>query len=71
MAKTTCSTEFLYIKTALRPSASQLLYSHHPYIDVLRFPIFRERVIKLMHTEPPMIDGDELCLDLENDGLIC
>jgi len=47
------------------------MYRHHPYIDVLPFPTFRERLIKLACAGEPMIDEDELCKDLENDGLIC
>ncbi|TAQ86326.1 hypothetical protein B7494_g5340 [Chlorociboria aeruginascens] len=71
IAQMSCSRDFLHLKTHLRPCASQLIYTHHPYIDVLPFPTFRERVIKLACTESPIIDEDELCRDLENDGLIC
>jgi hypothetical protein len=70
-AKTACLSDFLDLKTYLRPCATQLMYRHHPYIDVLPFPTFRERLIKLACTKEPMIDEDELCKDLENDGLIC
>ncbi|KFY76210.1 hypothetical protein V499_04034 [Pseudogymnoascus sp. VKM F-103] len=70
-AKTACLSEFLDLKTHLRPCAPQLMYRHHPYIDVLPFPTFRERLIKLACAEEPMIDEDELCKDLENDGLVC
>lgn len=47
------------------------MYRHHPYIDVLPFPTFRERLITLACAKEPTIDEDELCKDLENDGLIC
>jgi hypothetical protein len=70
-AKTACLGDFPDLKTHLRPCATQLMYRHHPYIDVLPFPTFRERLIKLACAEEPMIDEDELCKDLENDGLIC
>jgi hypothetical protein len=70
-AKTACLSDFLDLKTHLRPCATQLMYRHHPYIDVLPFPTFRERLIKLACAGEPMIDEDELCKDLENDGLIC
>jgi hypothetical protein len=70
-AKTACLSDFPDLKTHLRPCATQLMYRHHPYIDVLPFPTFRERLIKLACAEEPMIDEDELCKDLENDGLIC
>jgi Domain of unknown function (DUF3425) len=69
-AKTACLSDFPDVKTHLRPCATQLVYRHHPYIDVLPFPTFRERLIKLACAEEPMIDEDELCKDLENDGLI-
>jgi hypothetical protein len=70
-AKTACLSNFPALKTHLRPCAMQLMYRHHPYIDVLPFPTFRERVIKFACAKEPMIDEDELCRDLENDGLIC
>ncbi|KAH8822008.1 hypothetical protein F5884DRAFT_769693 [Xylogone sp. PMI_703] len=71
VAKRSCTTGFSDLKRDLRPCASQVTHSHHPYIDVLPFPTFRERIIKLACSEPPMIDEDELCSDLQNDGLIC
>ena len=71
VAKAACTTEFSNLKTHLQPCASQVIYSHHPYIDLLPFPTFRERIIKLNYTETPMIDERELCKDLQNDGLIC
>jgi hypothetical protein len=70
-AKMACLSDFPDVKTNLRPCAAQLMYKHHPYIDVLPFPTFRERLIKLACAQEPMIDEDELCKDLENDGLIC
>ena len=70
-AKAACLSAFPDLKTHLRPCATQLMYRHHPYIDVLPFPVFRERLIKLVCAEEPMIDEDELCQDLTNDGLIC
>ena len=71
VAKAACTTEFSNLKTNLQPCASQMIYRHHPYIDLLPFPTFRERIIKLNYTETPMIDERELCKDLQNDGLIC
>lgn len=71
VAKTSCTSEFSNLKRNLQPCVSQIMYSHHPYIDLLPFPTFRERVIKLTCTETPMIDENELCSDLQNDGLIC
>jgi hypothetical protein len=70
-AKAACLSDFPDLKTHLRPCAAQLMHRHHPYIDVLPFPTFRERLITLTCAKEPMIDEDELCKDLENDGLIC
>ena len=71
LAAASCSGEFAALKPYLRPSNAQLLHPHHPYLDVLPFPTFRERVIQLISSDPPMIDEDDLCDDLMNDGLIC
>lgn len=71
VAKTTCQSSFKDLKEHLRPLPMQLMHQHHPYIDVLPFPTFRERLIKLAYTDTPMIDEDDLCHDLENDGIIC
>ena len=70
-AKMTCFSSFQGLKEHLRPCVSQVMRAHHPYIDVLPFPTFRDRVIKLAYADEPMIDEDDLCNDLENDGLIC
>lgn len=70
-AKTACLNEFGNLGTYLRPTAAQMVVSHHPYIDVLPFPTFRDRIIKLAYVEEPMIDEEELCRDLANDGLVC
>lgn len=60
-----------HLKQDLRPTKSQIKYSHHPYIDLIPCPTFRERCIEMISSEPPMIDEDDLCQDVENDGLIC
>ena len=70
-AKSACQTSFKDLKEHLRPCVAQVMHSHHPYIDVLPFPTFRERVIKLAYADEPMIDEDDLSNDLQNDGLIC
>ena len=70
-AKAACLSDFQHLKPHLRPCVAQLMYRHHPYIDVLPFPTVRERLIKLACDNEPMIDEDEFCNDLENDGLIC
>ena len=67
-AKESCLNDVLHLNTHLRPSVIQLTARHHPYIDMLPFPTFRERLIC---SDQPIINEDELCDDLKNDGLIC
>ena len=56
----------------LRPVASQFTVSHHPYIDSLPFPTFRRRALAALAADPPLLDEDDLCIDLMlNDGLVC
>ncbi|KAK1244426.1 hypothetical protein MKX07_003225 [Trichoderma sp. CBMAI-0711] len=62
---------FTEIKDDLKPTQNQLTQRHHPYIDALPFRAFRERLIALMYAEPPIINRDELCHDLQSDGVIC
>lgn len=64
-------TDFRDVKPCLRPSVSQIMHDHHPYIDVLPFPKLRDRIIKLTCGSEPMMDDEELCHDLANDGLVC
>lgn len=70
-AKTACLDGFKQIPKDLRPTVTQMMNKHHPYIDVPPFPTFRDRIIKLAYGDEPMINEDELCEDLENEGLIC
>ncbi|KAL7818370.1 hypothetical protein V8C26DRAFT_55712 [Trichoderma gracile] len=62
---------FTDIKDDLKPTQNQLTQRHHPYIDALPFRAFRERLIALMYAEPPIINREELCHDLQSDGVIC
>ncbi|PTB76964.1 hypothetical protein M440DRAFT_1332625 [Trichoderma longibrachiatum ATCC 18648] len=62
---------FTNIKDDLKPTQNQLTQRHHPYIDALPFRAFRERLIALMYAEPPIINREELCHDLQNDGVVC
>jgi hypothetical protein len=63
--------QFTHIKPLLRPSTMQLTHPHHPYLDILPFPAFRNRIIQLLQIQPPLFDPDQLCRDLRSDGLIC
>ncbi|KAI8656484.1 BZIP domain-containing protein [Fusarium sp. Ph1] len=60
------------VPSSLRPLPSQRSISHHPYIDSLPFPEFRRRALAALSTDPPLLDEDNLCIDLMlNDGLVC
>ncbi|RFU29711.1 hypothetical protein B7463_g6640, partial [Scytalidium lignicola] len=71
IAQTACDAEFVHLKPQLRPSAAQLLHPHHPYLDILPFPVFRNCAIQLLQIQPSPFDPNELCQDLQSDGLIC
>lgn len=60
-----------HIKEHLKPTQNQLTHRHHPYIDTLPFRVFRERLIAVIHAQPPIINMPELCHDLQSDGVIC
>ncbi|KAL7972371.1 hypothetical protein HDV63DRAFT_369090 [Trichoderma sp. SZMC 28014] len=60
-----------HIKEHLKPTQNQLTHRHHPYIDTLPFRTFRERLIAVIHAQPPIINMPELCHDLQSDGVIC
>lgn len=69
--QTTNTGQFSHIKPLLQPSTTQLNNPHHPYLDILPFPAFRNRVIRLLQIQPPPFDPAQLCNDLKNDGIIC
>ena len=67
----TCKMNFKHLKADLQPRHAQIYFNHHPYLDVIPFPEFRERAITFLSMPEPYFDEDELCLDLLNDGIIC
>jgi Domain of unknown function (DUF3425) len=57
---------------SLTPTPLQQKVPHHPYIDVLPFPLFRTRALAALSSSPSLLDEDELCVDLMvNEGLVC
>ncbi|KAH8807556.1 hypothetical protein F5884DRAFT_789520 [Xylogone sp. PMI_703] len=65
-------TKYRTVAKDLRPVMAQVMKKHHPYLDVLPFPMFRQRAITAATTDPPLLDEDDLCIDLMiNDGLVC
>ncbi|MCJ1398394.1 hypothetical protein MMC11_001592 [Xylographa trunciseda] len=68
---TACATRFQHVSPDLRPIAAQLRYRHHPWIDTIPSPTLRQRLIQCISSDPPMVDEDDFCLDLQKDGLVC
>jgi hypothetical protein len=62
---------FSGIKRDLRPTRTQLTVRHPSYLDILPFPDMRDRLIRLVTADPPMLDEDEFWADLENEGIVC
>jgi hypothetical protein len=69
--QTTKTGRLAHVKPLLQPSSTQLENPHHPYLDILPFPSFRNRTIQLLQIQPPPFDPAQLCQDLKNDGIIC
>jgi hypothetical protein len=71
-AETTSSLD-LYrdIKPDLRPTPTQTSIPHHPCWDILPWADFRSKAILAASMVPPLIDHDDLCLDLMNNGVWC
>lgn len=66
-----CAARFQHVGPDLRPTAAQIRCRHHPWIDTIPSPTLRQRLIQCISSDPPMLDEDDFCLDLQNDGLIC
>jgi hypothetical protein len=54
----------------LFPTPAQIRYPHHPFIDTIPFPWFRERAITLGSMDPPAYNRSELKKDILSGGLI-
>lgn len=54
----------------LAPSPLQRSHPHEMYIDMIPFPVFRDRVITLLSMDPPAFDESELKRDIEAEGLL-
>ncbi|PRP82715.1 hypothetical protein PROFUN_09977 [Planoprotostelium fungivorum] len=48
----------------LRPTHLQMVTPHHPYIDLLPWPAFRDRLLSVAN----LIDEDVLCADMHDNG---
>ncbi|KAI1123104.1 hypothetical protein F5Y10DRAFT_252513 [Nemania abortiva] len=58
-------------KPDLAPTPAQRAIPHHPSLDVIPWPVFRTNVCVAIAHDPPLVDDDELCLDLLNEGVRC
>jgi hypothetical protein len=60
------------IPTHLQPTLPQILYSHHPYLDLLPYPLLRARLIVLTNLMPHTFDQFDFKRDIYiNGGLVC
>ncbi|KAH6898279.1 hypothetical protein B0T10DRAFT_472192 [Thelonectria olida] len=62
--------KFRNLAPALQPTDKQLTFAHHPYIDVIPYKAFRDKVLEALDHEQPLLDEDILCEDLLT-GLTC
>ena len=60
-----------WIPLYLQPTLPQILFPHHPYLDLLPFPTLRARAITFGATSPQFFDWMELKKDVFRDGLYC
>lgn len=64
-------TKFAATPRDLQPLDIQITFEHHVYLDVLPFPMFRDKALKALTCDPPLFDEDELCVDITvNAGLV-
>lgn len=56
----------------LRPTLPQILFPHHPYLDLIPYPLVRARLIVLTSTMPHIVNHLEFKRDVYiNGGLVC
>lgn len=60
-----------WIPIYLQPSLPQILYPHHPYLDLLPFPALRARAIMLGAAKPQLFCPMALKKDVFKEGLAC
>ena len=54
----------------LSPTTLQRTQPHGMYLDMIPFPVFRDRAIALLSMRPPAFDEAELKRDVESEGLM-
>ncbi|KAF2706983.1 hypothetical protein K504DRAFT_447043 [Pleomassaria siparia CBS 279.74] len=55
----------------LRPTPTQIQFKHHPFIDLIPFPWFRDRIIIFGAIDPPTFSPADLKRDILGGGLLC
>lgn len=65
-----CFTMSSSIIPDLSPTPLQRSHPHGMYLDMIPFPIFRDRAITLLSMNPPAFSEAELKRDIENEGLM-
>lgn len=60
---------YTYLQPDLRPSPTQVAFSHFSYLDCIIWPRFRERAIRAAIEDK--LNHIEFFLDITNDGLVC
>lgn len=59
------------ITSDMTPTMVQYTKSHHPYLDLIPWPTIRSKAIVATCVTPPLIDEEDLCLDLMNGAFRC
>lgn len=68
--RTPCFTMSSTIIPDLTPTPLQRTHPHGMFLDMIPFPVFRDRAITLLAMDPPAFDEAELKRDVENEGLV-
>ncbi|RHZ43185.1 uncharacterized protein CDV56_100182 [Aspergillus thermomutatus] len=60
------------IPVHLRPTLPQILFPHHPLLDLLPLPALRAKAITFAATAPSLLDAVDFKLDIvERGGIVC
>lgn len=60
------------IPVHLRPTLPQILFPHHPLLDLLPLPALRAKAITFAATAPSLLDLEEFKRDIvERGGIVC
>jgi len=68
--RTPCFRMIENVMPDLVPTTLQRERPHGMYLDMIPFPVFRDRVITLLCMDPPAFDERDLKRDIEDEGLL-